>query len=67
MQWKYQSKNKIKQDGAITFVEAFKKFADWKLSLHSDKGRVDHHSLQRYDTEYRQRIKKYMNIGCFII
>jgi len=50
-----------KPEGAITFVTAFKKFADWKLSLHSENGRVDYHSLQRYDTEYRQRISKYMN------
>lgn len=55
------SQKSNKQDGAITFVEAFKKFADWKLSLHSDNARVDYHSLQRYDTEYRQRISKYMN------
>jgi len=50
-----------KPEGAITFVTAFKKFADWKLSLHSENGRVDYHSLQRYDTEYRQRISQYMN------
>ena len=55
------SNQKTKHDGSITFNQAFKKFAEWKLSLHSENGRVDFHSLQRYDTEYRQRISKYMN------
>ena len=45
----------------ITFVEAFKKFADWKLSLYREDGRVSLHSLSRYDQEYRLRISKYMN------
>ena len=47
--------------GSITFNNAFKDFTAWKLSLHSEDGRVDKHSLQRYDTEYRLRISKYMN------
>ena len=47
--------------GTITFNNAFKEFAAWKLSLHSEEGRIDKHSLQRYDTEYRLRISKYMN------
>jgi integrase len=46
---------------SITFVKAFKDFAAWKLSLYKEDGRVDRHSLQRYDTEYRCRISKYMD------
>jgi integrase len=46
---------------SITFNKAFKDFAAWKLSLHKEDSRVDLHSLQRYDTEYRLRISKYMN------
>ncbi len=45
----------------ITFKQAFSKFANWKQSLANDGSRVDPHSLQRYDTEYRQRISKYMD------
>ena len=44
----------------ISFKAAFKKFADWKLSLKTNDNRIDNHSLKRYDTEYRQRISKYM-------
>jgi len=47
-------------DKQITFKKAFKNFATWKQSLHEEGSRVDPHSLQRYDTEYRQRISKYM-------
>jgi len=47
-------------DKQITFKKAFKNFATWKMSLHEEGSRVDPHSLQRYDTEYRQRISKYM-------
>lgn len=46
---------------AITFVEAFKNFAEWKLCQYRVEGRVDYHSLQRYTTEYNLRISKYMN------
>lgn len=46
---------------SITFVKAFKDFAAWKLSLWSEDGRVDLHSLKRYDTEYRCRILPYMD------
>ena len=45
----------------ITFKQAFKKFADWKMSLYSPEGRVNETSLKRYDQEYRLRISKYMN------
>ena len=45
----------------ISFKAAFKKFADWKLSLKTKDNRIDNHSLKRYDTEYRQRISKYMD------
>ena len=45
----------------ISFKAAFKKFADWKLSLKTNDNRIDNHSLKRYDTEYRQRISKYMD------
>ena len=45
----------------ISFKKAFKNFANWKTSLHEEGSRVDPHSLQRYDTEYRQRISKYMD------
>ena len=47
-------------DKQITFKKAFRNFATWKQSLHEEGSRVDPHSLQRYDTEYRQRISKYM-------
>ena len=47
-------------DKQITFKKAFRNFASWKQSLHEEGSRVDPHSLQRYDTEYRQRISKYM-------
>lgn len=46
---------------SITFNQAFKKFADWKMSLYSPEGRVNEASLKRYDQEYRLRISKYMN------
>jgi integrase len=46
---------------SITFNQAFKKFADWKMSLYSPEGRVNETSLKRYDQEYRLRISKYMN------
>ena len=45
----------------LTFKQAFKKFADWKMSLYSPSGRVSEHSLKRYDQEYRLRISKYMD------
>jgi site-specific recombinase XerC len=45
----------------LTFKQAFKKFADWKMSLYSPDGRVSEHSLKRYDQEYRLRISKYMD------
>ena len=45
----------------LTFKQAFKKFADWKMSLYSPNGRVSEHSLKRYDQEYRLRISKYMD------
>ena len=59
--YKLIQSNQKETNVGITFLEAFKKFADWKLSLKTDVNRVDHHSLQRYDTEYRQRISKYMD------
>ena len=43
----------------VSFKEAFKKFAAWKLSLYSPDGRVSLDSLKRYDQEYRLRISKY--------
>ena len=49
-----------KVEKSISFKQAFKQFAAWKLSLKTESNRVDHHSLQRYDTEYRLRISKYM-------
>ena len=49
-----------KVETSISFKEAFKQFAAWKLSLKTENNRVDEHSLKRYDTEYRQRISKYM-------
>ena len=52
--------NKENIDKQITFKKAFRNFASWKQSLHEEGSRVDPHSLQRYDTEYRQRISKYM-------
>ena len=52
--------NKENIDKQISFKKAFRKFASWKVSLHEKGSRVDPHSLQRYDTEYRQRISKYM-------
>ena len=52
--------NKENIDKQITFKKAFKNFATWKMSLHEEGSRVDPHSLQRYDTEYRERISKYM-------
>ena len=50
----------------ITFNQAFKKFAEWKLSLYSEDGRVSLHSLSRYDQEYRLRISKYMNANVLL-
>jgi integrase len=50
----------------ITFNQAFKKFAEWKLSLYSEDGRVSLHSLSRYDQEYRLRISKYMNTNVLL-
>ena len=44
----------------ISFKEAFKKFAAWKVGLYREDGRVTLHSLKRYDQEYRLRISKYM-------
>ena len=35
-------------------------FANWKISLDAEDARVDHHSLQRYHTQYKMRIKPYM-------
>ena len=46
---------------SITVVKAFKDFTVWKLKLYKEDGRVDKHSLQVYDTEYRHRISKYMD------
>ena len=59
--YKLIQSNQKETNVGITFIEAFKKFADWKLSLKTETNRVDHHSLQRYDTEYRLRISKYMD------
>ena len=50
----------------ISFKAAFRKFATWKQSLAEEGSRVDPHSLQRYDTEYRQRISKYMDDGILL-
>ena len=44
----------------LTFNEAFKQFAAWKVSLAEEGSRVDPHSLQRYETQYKMRIKPYM-------
>ena len=52
-----QSSNKKE----VSFKQAFKEFAAWKLSLYSPDGRVSLDSLKRYDQEYRLRISKYMN------
>ena len=41
----------------ISFKAAFKKFADWKLSLKTKDNRIDNHSLKRYDTVQAQIIK----------
>ena len=44
----------------LTFKQAFLQFANWKISLDADDARVDFHSLQRYHTQYKMRIKPYM-------
>lgn len=48
------------QNVGLTFKEAFKQFANWKISLDADDARADRHSLQRYHTQYKMRIKPYM-------
>ena len=45
----------------MTFVDAFKKFAEMKLDLKNDKNRVTLHSVKRYMATYDLRIKKYMD------
>jgi len=47
-------------NAGITFKKAFLDFANWKISLDAEDARVDHHSLQRYHTQYKMRIKPYM-------
>ena len=50
-----------KNNPGITFVDAFKKFADMKLDLKNDRNRVTLTSLKRYKMTYDLRIKKYMD------
>ena len=47
-----------KNNPGITFVDAFKKFADMKLDLKNDRNRVTLTSLKRYKMTYDLRIKK---------
>ena len=45
----------------ITFVDAFYKFAQMKLSLNNETNKTTEHSLKRYMTTYKLRIVPYMN------
>ena len=49
------------EQGGLTVVEAFRKFANWKLSQSDQSTRITDHSVKRYDTEYRLRIAKQMD------
>jgi len=58
---KVAEQNGASNETGLTFVDAFKKFADWKKSQATGTSRFTKHSAERYDQEFRLRISKYMD------
>ena len=59
--WKLHNPGAAEVKSSMTFVEAFKKFAELKAALKNDKNRITQHSVQRYMTTYNLRIVPYMD------